>query len=142
MQYVCDAPNKKTWFRIETEGEAMMEAEAMHHSLDYRFRHAREAAIGSYMPPAQLRPFERNIGLGAHIARTMPLFLTLRDNEGTPLATAMLPQSACGDYPPSVVGPDYADAYRSEDGAIAALEKHLGRTLRRESYNPFETCIP
>jgi len=22
MQYVCDAPKGKTWFRIETEGEA------------------------------------------------------------------------------------------------------------------------
>ncbi len=138
MQYVCDAPGNKTWFRIETEAEAMAEAEAMHHSLDHRFRHAREAAARTYRPSPRLRPFERDIGLGAHIARTMPMFLTLRDPEGTPLATALLPQTRDCDYPPSVVGPDYSDPL--QDDAIAALEKHAGRTLRRESYNPFETC--
>ena len=29
MQYVCDAPKGKTWFRIETEGEAAHESRLM-----------------------------------------------------------------------------------------------------------------
>ena len=141
MQYICDAPGKKTWFRIESEGEAMAEAEAMRHSLDYRFRHERAAAIASYKPSDKLRPFERDIGLGAHIARTMPIFLTLRDNEGTPLATAMLPQNCSEDAPcASVVGPEYGDAFRAEDAAIDALEKHYGVRLKRG--RAFESVVP
>jgi hypothetical protein len=32
MQYVCDAPKGKTWFRIETEGEAVHESRLMGHT--------------------------------------------------------------------------------------------------------------
>jgi len=43
----------------------------------------------------------------------MPLFLTLRDNEGTPLASAMLPSvKACGTLRPTIVGPAYATPMR------------------------------
>ena len=143
MQYVCDAPGRKTWFRIETEGEAIQEAEAMHHSLDYRFRHERSAAIASYAPSPELRPIERNIGLDAHVARTMPMFLTLRDADGTPLATVLLPQSRdCGGTAPSVVGPDYSDASAAQADAIAVLEKHLGAVLRRECDSHPGFCAP
>src|SRR5579859_6668311 len=33
MQYVCDAPDGKTWFRIETESEAQGESDAMNHAV-------------------------------------------------------------------------------------------------------------
>jgi hypothetical protein len=34
MRYVCDAPNGKTWFRIETEAEAATESETMRHAVE------------------------------------------------------------------------------------------------------------
>ncbi len=36
MLYVCDAP-PKTWFRIETTGEAALESRAMDHAVDKYF---------------------------------------------------------------------------------------------------------
>ena len=142
MQYVCDAPGRKTWFRIETEGEAMQESEAMRHSLDYCFRHEREAAVKCYAPSRNLNYIERNIGLGAHVQRTMPIFLTLRDSEGTPLATAVLPQADdCEGREPRIVGPEYSDAFEAQRSAIAVLERHMRRTLRPESYKPLELSM-
>ena len=93
MQYVCDAPNGKTWFRIETEGEAVHESRLMGHTVEKYFRREREKAVQSWHPK---RPnaIERDIGLEAHVQREMPLFLTLRDGEGNALTTAMLPR--CG----------------------------------------------
>ena len=38
MQYVCDAPKGKTWFRIETEGEAAHESRLMSHAVEKYFR--------------------------------------------------------------------------------------------------------
>ena len=90
MQYVCESP-PKTWFRIETDAEAYQESQAMGHAVDRYFSQAREAAAAAYVPPAGHRVIEQNIGLKAHIQRTMPIFLTLRDNEGAALVTAMLP---------------------------------------------------
>ena len=37
MQYVCDAPKGKTWFRIETEGEAAHELRLMSHTVEKYF---------------------------------------------------------------------------------------------------------
>src|SRR5262245_63644607 len=90
MQYVCDAPNGKTWFRIETEGEAVHESRLMGHTVEKYFRREREKAVQSWHPE---RPnaIERDIGLEAHVQREMPLFLTLRDRDGNALTTAMLP---------------------------------------------------
>ena len=90
MQYVCDAPMGKTWFRIETEGEAAHESRLMSHTVEKYFCREREKAVQSWRPE---RPnaIERDIGLEAHVQREMPLFLTLRDREGNALATAMLP---------------------------------------------------
>ena len=34
MKYVCDAPDGKTWFRIEAEGEAVAESETMRHAVE------------------------------------------------------------------------------------------------------------
>src|ERR1043166_4216628 len=36
MGYVCDAPGSKTWFRIETEAEAVAESETMRRSEERR----------------------------------------------------------------------------------------------------------
>ena len=85
MRYVCDAPNTGAWFRIETQGEAALESQAMSHAVEKHFTQAQERAATSYVPPAG--PFiERDIGLKAHIQRVMPIFVTLRDGEGTPLS--------------------------------------------------------
>ena len=90
MQFVCEAP-PKTWFRIETEGEAALESRAMNHAVEKYFKQAREHAAKAYVPPKTGSYIEQNIGLKAHIQRAMPRFLTLRDGEGTALVTAMLP---------------------------------------------------
>ena len=90
MRYVCDAPGGKTWFRIESDTEAVQESELMGHAVQKYFRQARERARASYAPlPGPF--FEQEIGLKDHIERLMPLFVTLRDAEGNGLATAMLP---------------------------------------------------
>src|SRR4051794_21408172 len=90
MQFICDAPNRKAWFRMETDAEALTESELMRHAVEKYFRREFEGAKQSYRP-ASTSFIERDIGLKSHIQRTMPMFLTLRDHEGSALATAMLP---------------------------------------------------
>ena len=81
MQYICDAPGSKTWFRIETDGEAALESDAMSHVVEKHFLQAWESAASTYRSTSS--PFvEQNIGLKAHVQRVMPLFLTLRSAEG------------------------------------------------------------
>jgi hypothetical protein len=48
MQDVCDGLDGKTWFRIETEGEAALESDLMGHAVENYFRQAREHAAASY----------------------------------------------------------------------------------------------
>ncbi|MDA1044932.1 MAG: hypothetical protein O3C57_06885, partial [Verrucomicrobia bacterium] len=96
MRYVCDTPDKKTWFRLETELEAEQESALMEHGVEKHFRRARECAKLSYEPTSSVF-VEQNIGLEAHIQNAMPLFLTLRDSEGSGLATAMLPPDGVPD---------------------------------------------
>src|SRR5262245_48470361 len=112
MQFVCDAPNG-TWFRIETDGEAIQESQLMNHAVEKYFQQAYQDAAKSFVPPKSSRPFEQKIGLKEHVQRTMPIFLTLRDNEGKGLATAMLPQGGKEDrsFRPIIVGPANADPY-------------------------------
>jgi len=93
MQFICYAPGRRTWFRIETEAEAAAESEAMHHAVEKYFRREHDAAVSSYRPTVTAY-IERDIGLKAHVLRTMPVFLTLREHDGTPIATAMLPPNA------------------------------------------------
>ncbi len=138
MKYVCDAPQRKTWFRIETEGEALAESEIMKHAVEKYFRREREKAIAAYQPgPTAF--IERDIGLEPHVQARMPWFLTLRANDGTPLATAMLP--AGGKDDPSfriiVVGPSNGDPYPGQDDAIKALAAHVGIALDREHCFPY-----
>ena len=138
MQYVCDAPKGKTWFRIETEGEAARESRLMNHTVEKYFRHAREKAVQSWRPE---RPdaIERDIGLEAHVQREMPLFLTLRDVEGNALATAMLPPGGKdrGGFRIIIVAASNADPYPEQDTAIAALGAHFGLTLDRRRCFPY-----
>jgi hypothetical protein len=137
MRYVCDAgPN--AWFEIETEAEATHESELMAHAVEKHFGQAYAAARASYVPP--VGPFvEQDIGLTAHIRRTMPKFFTLRDPDGNGLATAMLkgasaPASAIGGI---VVGQANSDPYPKHGGAIRKLGEHFGVELDRRRCYPY-----
>jgi hypothetical protein len=138
MQFVCDAPNGKAWFRIETEAEAAHESRLMGHTVEKYFCREREKAVQSFRPE---RPdsIERDIGLKAHIQREMPLFLTLRDGEGNALATAMLPPGGKdrGDFRIIIVAEANADPYPQHDAAIAVLGAYYGVTLDRDRCFPY-----
>ena len=141
MRFVCDAAGQKTWFRIETEAEAAQESELMRHAVEKHFRRAQEQASQAYRPVPG--PFiEQDIGRAAHVRRTMPVFLTLRDGDGTPLATAMLPpqqpvgrdtMAVC----PMVVGPGNGDPYPEHGDAIRTLGTHFGVALARSRCYPY-----
>ncbi|MES1202362.1 MAG: hypothetical protein ABUS57_13045 [Pseudomonadota bacterium] len=138
MQFVCDAPGQKTWFRIETEAEAEAEARLMSHSVNKYFARAWAEANESFQPrPGAVS--EQNIGRKEFIARTMPLFLTLRADDGTGLATAMLPPEARNDarFRIIIVGPSNADPYVEHAAAIRALEHKYALTLPRERCFPY-----
>lgn len=138
MRYVCDAPGGKTWFRIETEAEAIAESDAMRHAVEKFFRKERDKAAQTYRPPSKTF-FEQEIGLKAHLQREMPLFLTLRDGEGNALVTAMLPPGGRDDrmFRPILVGPANSDPYAEHGAAIEALATHFGMLLERERCYPY-----
>ena len=62
MQFFCDAPDGKVWFRIETEGEAAQESRLMSHTVEKYFRRERDKVVQSWRAE---RPdaLERDIGL-------------------------------------------------------------------------------
>lgn len=138
MEYVCDAPHG-TWFRLETESEAMQESVAMNHAVEKYFRRAYRDAHNSYVPAAGLSRIEQNIGLKSYIARTMPMFLTLRDNEGNALVTAMLPPG--GKQRPNfeaiIVGNDNSDPYLHYEASVEALAMHIGMPLEADDCYPY-----
>jgi len=138
MEFICDASDGKTWFRIETEAEAAAESDAMKHAVEKYFRREHEKAAQAYQP-AQPSSIERDIGLKSHVTRTMALFLTLRNREGTPLATAMLPPGGKDDpqFRIIIVGPANGDPYPSEGESIEKLGKHFGLTLDRDRCFPY-----
>lgn len=138
MLFVCDAPGRKTWFRIETDAEASAEAQLMRHSVDRYFLREEGNARESYRAPSGAMG-ERNIGLKDHIARSMPLFLTLRADDGEGLATAMLPPRGEADakFRIIIVGPANADPYAAHADAIKALGKHYDLMLPREKCFPY-----
>ena len=112
----------------------------MRHAVEKHFRRAQEQASQCYRPAPG--PFvEQDIGRAAHIRRTMPVFLTLRDAEGTALATAMLPPQQAGrDGPacsPMVVGPGNGDPYAAHGDAIRDLGRHFGLALDRIRCYPY-----
>jgi hypothetical protein len=139
MRYVCDAPGGRTWFRLETEAEAEAEAALMRHAVDKHFRRYQTAARESYRAPAGAPTFEQSIGLKDHIARSMPVFLTLRAADGEGLATAMLPPQGRNqvNFKIVIVGPDNSDPYVAHEDAIEALELHYGLVLEREDCFPY-----
>ncbi len=138
MRYVCDAPGGRTWFRIESEGEAVAESDVMRHAVEKYFRKEQDKAAQSFRPVSNVF-FEQEIGLKAHVQREMPLFLTLRDGDGNPLATAMLPPNGRDDrsFRPIIVGPGNADPYPEQADAIRALGQHYGMTLERARCYPY-----
>jgi len=138
MKYVCDALGEKTWFRIETEAEALAESEIMRHAVEKYFRKEQNKAAQSFRPMSKVS-FEQEIGLKAHIQREMPLFLTLRDDEGNPLATAMLPPGGGDDrsFRPIIVGPANNDPYPEQGEAIRALAQHFNIALERSRCYPY-----
>ncbi len=139
MRFVVDAPNGKSWFRLETEAEAAQESQFMRHAVEKYFRLEREKAVQSFQP-ASKSYIEQDIGLNAHIQRTMPLFLTLRDQDGNAHVTAMLPSGGKADVGARfiIVGPGNADPYPAEGDAIEALGDHFGLTLERERCYPYQ----
>lgn len=139
MQFVCDAPGGKTWFRLETEAEAEAESSQMRHAVDKYFRRAQAAARDSFRAPQGAPSFEQEIGLKDHIARVSPLFLTLRADDGEPLATAMLPPGGRNqaNFRTMIVGPENSDPYPDQSPAIDALSAHLSLELKREDCFPY-----
>lgn len=138
MYYVCDAPDGKTWFRLETEAEAIDESQAMHHAVEKFFRQEQAKAEQSFSPPSR-NFIEQEIGLKAHVQRVMPLFLTLRDEDGKALVTAMLPPIGQGDrgFKPIIVGAANSDPYVEHAAAIGALANHFGLNLDRARCYPY-----
>lgn len=136
MEYICDAPKNQTWFRLVTEGEAIQESVLMRHAVEKHWRRERERAAESFTPITPVF-IEQDIGKEDHIKRAMPLFLTLRDENGKPLVTAMLPPRGRGGAGCIIVGPGNADPYPEHGDAIAALGYHFGITLDRASCYPY-----
>jgi hypothetical protein len=138
MQFVCDGPNG-TWFRMDTEGEAIQESQLMDHAVEKYFRQAAEDAAKTFVPPASTWAFEQKIGLKSHVQKVMPIFVTLRDHEGTGLVTAMLPPAGKDEnsFRPIVVGPANADPYPKHGEDIKALARHYRLTLDRARCFPY-----
>ena len=103
----------------------------MDHAVDKYFRQAYEAAAESYVPPKSQRYIEQNIGLKAPVQRVMPMFLTLRDGDGTALVTAMLPPAGQDEraFKPIIVGHGNGDPFPEHGTAIRKLGEHFGFTL-------------
>ena len=138
MKYICDAPGDRTWFQLETEGEAIAESALMEHAVEKHYLREQVRATTSYKPTSEIF-IERDIGLKDHIIRTMPMFLTLRDMDGKGLATAMLPTGGRDDpnFRIIVVGPKNTDPYSTQADAITALGTHFKLDLPRSRCFPY-----
>ncbi|WP_428486382.1 hypothetical protein [Rhodopila sp.] len=136
MEYVCDAPNNLTWFRLLTEGEAVAESLEMRHAVEKHYRRERERAVESFHPSTSVF-IEQDINKEAHIRRSMPMFLTLRNEDGKALVTAMLSAKGRGSGGCIIVGPGNADPYPQHAAAIGALGDHFRITLDRTSCYPY-----
>jgi hypothetical protein len=136
MEYVCDAPKNRTWFKLVSEGEAAAESEAMHHAVEKHYRRERERAGDGYKPTTTVY-IEQDIGKEAYIQRTMPMFVTLRDEDGIALVTAMLPPKGKPEGTSIIVGRGNSDPYPDHGDAIEALGRHFGLTLDRHRCFPY-----
>ena len=74
----------------------------------------------------------------------MPMFLTLRHDEGKAMATAMLPPGGGENtaFRPIIVGFENADPYPDHADAIRALSAHFGIALDRERCFPYRRNQP
>ena len=108
----------------------------MHHAVEKHYRRERERAVDSYQPTTTVY-IEQDIGKESYIQRTMPLFLTLRDQDGVALVTAMLPPGKRSEGTCIVVGRGNADPYPDHGDAIDALGRHFGMTLDRHRCFPY-----
>jgi hypothetical protein len=124
---------------MDTEGEAIQESQLMNHAVEKYFRQAAEDAAKTFVPPASTWAFEQKIGLKSHVQKVMPIFVTLRDHEGTGLVTGMLPPAGKDEnsFRPIVVGPANADPYPKHGEDIKALARHYGLTLDRARCFPY-----
>ena len=138
MKYVCDAPGGSIWLRIESEEEAAAESAQMQHSMERHFRAEMDRARQSFRPPSSVF-FEQEIGLKGHLQKEMALFLSLRDDSGTPRVTAMVPQTRDPQRQlrPIILGHANTDPYVKHADAIHALAKHLQLTLDRARCYPY-----
>jgi|SRR5271165_981456 len=138
MQFFCDAPRNLTWFRLVNEGEAAEESRLMNHSVEKYFRREREKAEAAYKPASSVF-IEQDIGKADHVLRAMPLFLTLRDQSGAALVTAMLPPAGQGpsSFRCIIVGPGNTDPYDRFSDAIRALAEHVRMRLDRTHCYPY-----
>jgi hypothetical protein len=138
MKYICDAPADRTWFRIETDAEAAAESALMRHAVEKHFKREKTKASGTFKPISTVF-VEQEIGREAHIQREMPLFLTLRADDGAGLVTAMLPPRGADDpgFRPIIVGVGNADPYIDHEDAILALATHFKVTLERSRCYPY-----
>jgi hypothetical protein len=139
MKYICDGPRRQTWFRLENMVEAEQESAAMDHKVAKYFQRAWEQAQASFRPASD-RYIEQDIGRAAHVQRTMPLFLTLRDHGGAALVTAMLPpggQETAG-FQIIVVGRSNIDPYPEHGEAIRMLGAHFDLELDRDRCYPYQ----
>jgi hypothetical protein len=110
----------------------------MQHAVEKHFRKEQERATHSYQPTSTIF-IEQEIGLKAHLQREMPFFLTLRDDDGIALVTAMLPPGGRDDqgFRPIIVGPRNADPYTQHADAIRALGQHFHIVLDRARCFPY-----
>ncbi len=138
MKHICDTADGKSWFRLETELEATQESDLMQHAVERYFREEKEKAAARFAP-ASSRFIEQEIGLKAHLQRTMPFFMTLRDSEGNALVTAMLPPEGRDDptFRPIIVGRGNSDPYPEHGRAIESLAAHFGLSLSRQRCYPY-----
>ena len=136
MEYVCDAPNNLTWFRLVTEGEAIAESLEMRHAVEKHYRRERERAAETFHPTIDgvHRAGHQQGSSHQAVDAVVP---DAADEDGKPLVTAMLPPKGKGGGGCIIVGPGNADPYPEYGAAIAALGSHFGITLDRTSCYPY-----
>ena len=88
------------------------------------------AKLGEIWVEGQIAQLSRRPGVATQ-------FLTLRDQDGKALVTAMLPPGGRQGGGCIIVGPNNADPYPDHSDAIATLARHFGITLDRSSCYPY-----
>jgi len=137
MQYVCDAPKGKTWFRIETEGEAAHESRLMSHTVENI-----SAASGRRQSSPGVRSAQRDRARhrprGPCTARDAAFpHVARQGGQCTGYSDAATGGKDRGGFRIIIVAASNADPYPEQDAAIAALGAHFGLTLDRHRCFPY-----